>query len=128
MGAGLAHEKLAGTPHEVLAILGGLEAYEVIGGKIGCELACRRQDVEHRLRRERDMQEKTDLEIDTQIAQRPAEWDQMIIVDPQDVAGLEKRRQDLGKFLIGSAIALVVATRIGDEAGAVMEQRPQASI
>jgi hypothetical protein len=104
---------------------GGLEAEQVIAAQRLRQLFMRR-DIEQDLRRgKRDMQEKPDAVRDAFGAQRFGERDQMIVVDPDDVVGLEQLDEAMREPCVDAPIAGVFVAFVLSEVVAVVEDRPQ---
>ncbi len=113
---------------EVAGMLLGLEAHHVIGAEIGHQLARHRHGLEHRRRHEGHMQEEAEPAFEALLAQQAGERDQVIVVRPHRVVGLQQRRQRRGEGLVDRQIALVVLAAEMHQAEAEMQQRPQRAV
>lgn len=102
-----------------------LHPHEVIGEKRAHEpfvLGDRRHDER---RRHRYVQEKADRVAASHRAQLGRERNEMVVVHPDDVVGLEQRKQTLREELIHAAIAARESHVELREIEPVMEHRPQ---
>ena len=66
--------------------------------------------------------------LDPVLAQLLAQRDQMIIVDPDQVVGLDQRRDRLGEALVDPLVAGAEAAVIFGKVDPVVEERPQGAI
>ena len=105
-----------------------LKADEIVGAQRGDQLAMVRQDAQHLGCRKRRVQEKADRLPAIQLAQRFAERDQMIVVHPDEIVGLQHRRQRPREHPVDAQIAREIAAREADQRRSVMKQRPQHAI
>ena len=83
------------------------------------------QGGEHLVRRPGDVQEEADPVLHAQLAQLPGQRDQVVVVHPDQVVGLDQRRQRLGEPPVHPLVALAIGPVVGGQVGAVVEQRPQ---
>ena len=90
-------EHALGAVAEVARMLLGLEADQVVGAEIGDQLARHRHRLHHRRRRERDVQEEAERPVEALLAQHAAERDQVIVVRPQRVVGLQHGAERCGE-------------------------------
>ncbi len=88
----------------------------------------RRDDGENFRRWKRDVQKEADAVANAQLPTGLGEGDQMVVVDPDDVVGLEQRLQLFGKHRIDPAIAVIFLAVVARQVDAVMEDRPQRGI
>ena len=70
------------------------------------------------------MEEESDPVGDIMLAQPLAERDQMIIMDPDQIVGLDQRRDGLGEAVVDPLVAGTEAAVIFGEVDAIMEQWP----
>ncbi len=75
-----------------------------------------------------NVQEETDAVLEPARAQPLAQWDEMVIVDPDGIVGLDQRRNLVGKAFVDALVALARLAFVLREVEAVMEQRPQRRI
>ena len=66
--------------------------------------------------------------LHTVLAQLLAERDQMVIVDPDQIVGLDQRRDRLGEALVDPLVAGAEAAVIFGEVDPVVEERPQGAV
>ena len=76
----------------------------------------------------RGVEEESDRLFDAGAAQRLGHHHEVIVVDPDDVAGLEQRHQGGGKTGIDPLVGVEILARKHREIEAVMEQRPQGAV
>src|SRR5262249_23424578 len=123
------HHLSAGVARDVIAKAAEvgfrLESDEIVGAERAHQLGMWRQDAQQLCGGEGGVEEKSDRLLDAELAQRRAQRDQMIIVYPDDVARLEQRGEVAGELLVDAEIAREIGALKIDEAGAVMEERPQ---
>ena len=74
------------------------------------------------------MQEKADPVLHAQLAQFLGQRDQVIVVHPDQVVGLDQRRQHARQIFVDRDIALELLAMKFDQAELVMQQRPQRAI
>ncbi|MNQ69036.1 hypothetical protein D3C85_836130 [compost metagenome] len=84
-----------------------------------------RQGHQQLTRRPGRVQEEADAVLHPQTAQVPRHRDHVIVVDPDDVVGLDQRLQHLGEAAVGALIALAVGPLVGRQIDPVVEQGPQ---
>ena len=109
-------------------IILGLEAQEIIGAEIAHQLAVYRERQQQLRCREGDVQEEADAVDDTETAQLGGERDEMIVMDPDQIVGLEQRGQLLGKDAVDPLIPFIGGTAEIREADPIVEQRPEHAI
>ncbi|MNE72002.1 hypothetical protein D3C80_1679130 [compost metagenome] len=83
-----------------------------------------RQGDQQLTRRPGRVQEEADLVLHPQTAQVPRHRDHVVVMDPDDVVGLDQRLQHLGEAAVGPFIALAVGPLIGGQIDPVVEQGP----
>ena len=76
-------------------------------------------------RRKWNMQEEADPVAVTAVAQHFCQRDEMIVVHPDDVVGLQQAVQLVGKMCVDAPIAAEIAARKLREVEAVVQDRPQ---
>ncbi|MGY2809985.1 hypothetical protein ACVIHF_006715 [Bradyrhizobium sp. USDA 4506] len=113
---------------EVLAVLIGLEADQVIGQHRLDQLAMIGHARDHRARRPWRVQEEADRLRDAEIAQLGAECEEMIILDPEHGIRLAEAQQRARHERVHFAIARVVLARRTNQIGARMHRGPQRRI
>ena len=79
-------------------------------------------------RRERNVQEKTDLVLVAALAQRLGEGQEMIIVHPDHVVRQQHLLQFIGEMIVDAQIAGQIAAREFREIEPVMQDRPQHAV
>jgi hypothetical protein len=87
-----------------------------------------RQGGDQLARRPRHVEEEADRVLDPLPAQVAAERDQVIVLDPDQVAGLDQGREGLGEAAVDPRIALAERPVVGGQVDAVVEQRPQGPV
>ncbi len=87
-----------------------------------------RQRDEQVARRPGDVEEEADPVLEAARAQPLAQRDQVVIVDPDDVVGLDQRGDRLGETLVDPLVALAGLALVFGQVDAVVEQRPQRRI
>jgi hypothetical protein len=85
----------------------------------------RRHGAQHLGNRKRNVQEKTDRIGHAQLAQALRERQQVIVVDPDDVVGLEKRLQLLRERRVHAQIARVFLPVVARQIGTIVKRGPQ---
>ncbi len=121
-------ELAAGIAEEILAILLGLEAEQIVGQHRRDQLAMIGHALHHRGDRPRRMQEEADRIVDAEIAQLRAEREEMIILHPERRLGLAEAHQGARHEGVDLAIADIVVARDADQIAARMQRRPQRRI
>ena len=76
-------------------------------------------------RRKRDMQEKADAVAVTAVAQHFCKRNEMIVVHPDDVVGLQQIVQLVGEMRVDAPVAAEIAARKFREIEPVVQDRPQ---
>jgi hypothetical protein len=106
----------------------GLEADQIVGEHRAHQPLVEGQGHDQPLRRPGDMEEEADPVAKPVLAQLHAQWDQMIIVDPDEVVGLDQRRHRAGEALVDPLIAAAEAAVIFGIVDPIVEQRPQGAV
>src|SRR5580700_8056274 len=78
--------------------------------------------------REWGMQEEPDRLLAAELAQALAERDKVIVVHPDEIVGVQHRRQRPGEGAVDPHVAGDVASRVADQRGPIMKKRPQHAI
>ena len=123
---GAAAEILAAAPpHQVIAeavqVRSSLEPDQIVSTQGGDEFPVVGQQPHQLGRREGGVQEKPDRLPATELPQTFGEWDQVIIMHPHQIAGLQHRRQRPREAAVDPHIPGKIAPRIADQRGSVME-------
>jgi hypothetical protein len=71
------------------------------------------------------VEEESDRVGHAQLAQFPAERDQVVVVDPDQVVGPQQRRKRGGEATVDPGVAGVERAVVGGQVGAEMEYRPE---
>ena len=121
-------EHAVGTVAKVAGVFFGLETHDVIGAEIGQQLAGDRQGFQHRRRRKRHVEEKSERTAESLLAQEARQRKQVVIVRPHDVVGLQHRAERRGEATVDRQIVLVVLAAKLHEAKPEMQQGPQHTI
>ena len=78
--------------------------------------------------RKRNMEEETDLGVHATRAQPRPKRDEMIVLDPDEVVGLQHRRKHLSKPVIDSPVAVDAFLSKEGEIEPIMVNRPQSGV
>ena len=113
---------------EILAILLGLEADQVVGQHRLDQFAMMRHARHQRARRPRRVQEEADRLRNAEFAQLGAEREEMIILHPEGGIVLAEAQQRARHEGVDFAIAEIVFAGGADQVGARMQRRPQRRI
>src|SRR5260363_233921 len=73
---------------------------------------------------ERDMQKETDWMATAGVAQRGGEWDEVVVVDPDQVIGLKKGNQLPREPVVDAQIARVFLPVVAREIVSIVKGRP----
>ncbi len=103
----------------------GLEADEVVGAQRLHHRFVARQRDQHLRRRERRVEEETDAVGDAELAQLLTEWDQMVVMHPDEIIGLDQGCEYFGEAPIDIGIDARRIAPIFHQAEAEMKERPQ---
>src|SRR5690606_36277493 len=87
---GLRTEQMFDAAVKRTQIVLGLEADDVIAGEIAQQLRIARQHPQHLDIRKGNVQEEAERTLHPELAQAPAERDQMIVMDPNQIARLQQ--------------------------------------
>ena len=124
LGAQLA----AGIVGEMLAVGRRLKPDDVVGAQVRRQLAMPRHGGVELGGRERDVQEEAEPAGESQTAQFGRQRDQVEVLHPDAVVGLQESDQPLGEQSGNVAIGLVPFVLERGQVDPVMEQRPQRAI
>ena len=113
---------------EAMAVRLGLEAEHVVGEERPDEQVVHRQRDQHFRGREGDVQEESHRLPGAHAAQLLAERDQVVVVHPQQVVGLEQGLQRVGEALVDPDVALVIVPVEAGEVDAIVKERPQRAV
>ena len=103
----------------------GVEADHVIGEHPPHQFRRFGQDRQQPTRRPGNMQEETEPIAAAALAQFVAEREQMVILNPHHVVGLEQRRDHVGEARVDPLVTAREIALIFGQIDAVVEQRPQ---
>ena len=106
----------------------GLEADQVVVAERRDQLIMIGQGREDFRRRERNVDEETDLVVVPAIAQRLGERHEMIVVHPHDIVGPQQFFRCVGEILVDAKIAAKVAAREFGKVEPIMQDRPQHAV
>ena len=124
-----ASPRLARDVLEEAAAVGlGLEAEYVVGEEGAHEQVVHGQRSEHFRGGKGDVQEEPHRLPCAHAAQLLAESDQVVVVYPQQVVGLEQRVEGMGEALVDPDAALVVVAVEAGKVDAVVKERPQGAV
>jgi len=112
----------------VREVLPALEAHQIAGEQRAHEPVVLRDRGEDRGRRQRDVQEEPDRIPAAHRPQFGGERDQVVVVDPDHVAGLEQRLQAPGEQLVDPAVAGDRARLETGQVEPVVEHRPEDAV
>src|SRR5208282_1925174 len=122
----------AGFPLDIipegLQVAFRLKADEIISKQRAHQRLVHRQRREHLGRREGDMQEEPDWVVDTQPTQCRAERYHVIVVNPQNVVGLESRGETFGEHLVDPTVGRPSLSTVLCEVHTIVEYRPEHAI
>ena len=113
---------------EILEVVVGLEADEIVMREPAHDLLMHRHGEEHIGRRPGDVQEEADLVLEAHLAQFGGQRDQMVVVDPDDVVRLDQRRQPVGEEAVDAEIAGHFLAAIFGKIQPVMADRPENTV
>ena len=113
---------------EVLDVPVGLEADQVVGGERLEQPAMDRHGEPHVGRRPGNVQEESDAVLDAEAAKLGGERNQVIVLNPDDVVGLQLRGEHAGEERIDAEIAGDVLVLEVGEIEPVVKQRPEGAI
>ena len=106
----------------------GLEADQVIEAQGLEQFVVRRDRGEDLRRREGNVQEEADAVANAQHAAGFGEGNQVIVVHPDDVIGLEQRLQALGHGHVDPPIAVVLFPVVTRQIDPIVEDRPEGGV
>jgi hypothetical protein len=110
---------------EVAEIGGGVEADQVGAEEALEELSAGREGSEQLLGGERDVEEEPDPRLRQPAADQSRQQQELIVVDPDQVAGPVLRHHHLGELLVGLDVGVPVAGLEGDLVQEIVEQGPE---
>ena len=113
---------------EIVAVVFGLEADEIVVGEAAENLPVMRQGLQDVRGRAGRVEEKSDRVAVAARAQLASEQHQMIVVHPDDVVLLEQRAQAVGEHAIDPHVAAGVGARILLQVDPVVKDRPQHAV
>ncbi len=102
-----------------------MKADDVVGAQAAQQVLVSGHRTKCLVARERHVQEKADRVGDTRVTQLRRERDQVVVVHPDDVIGLQERCQPGRKGGIDAPIALEVFRVVPDEIQQVVADRPE---
>jgi hypothetical protein len=102
-----------------------LEAHDVVARQVAQQLRVARQHAQQLDVGKRDVQEEAERPFHAELAQPPAERDQVIVVRPDHVVLLEERCELLREHAIHVLVCVALLGRVAHAALEVVEQRPQ---
>src|SRR5579862_4085412 len=76
----------------------------------------------------RDMQKEADGSLETQLPQVAAQRNELVVMHPDGIRGLEDLEQLAGKLRIDGLVSLVLSLLVREPVREIMEQRPQRPI
>jgi hypothetical protein len=114
----------ADIAEEIVAILRGLEADQVVGEHRFDQLAVMRHALDDAVGRPRRVQEEADRPGDAELAQLGSERKEMIILHPEDRVLLVEAQQGTRHEGVDFTIGEIVALRDADQIAARMQRRP----
>ncbi len=106
----------------------GMEADHVISEHRAGELGRFGQGREEAARRPRNVEEEADPVGTAAVAQRLAEREHVIILDPQHVVGLDQRQHRIGEAIVHPLVAAGETALIFGQIDAIVEERPQCAV
>ncbi len=106
----------------------GLETDQVVVAERLKQVVVRWDGGEDFRRRKRDMQEEADAVADAQLTAGFGEGNQVVVVDPDDVVGLEQRLELLGQHGVDPPVAVVLLTAVAGQVDAVVKDRPERGV
>ncbi len=117
-------QNIAHAIFEVVQMPLGLKADDIIGAEHMHQFVRARQDGEQACRHEGDVKKEADTIVDAKRAQRHGERDQMIVVNPDEIARLDQRRERARISPVDVQIRIEMGAVEFDEARLEMQQRP----
>jgi hypothetical protein len=116
---------IGNTPREIHRVVLGLEADQIVGAQLRDQPFVVRQRRENLRRRKRHVQEVADAVAMAAIAQHLGERNEMIVVHPDHIVGLEEIVQLIGEMRIDAAVTAEIAARELGKIEPIMQDRPQ---
>jgi hypothetical protein len=110
---------------ECAQVAAGLEADDVVLQHRLEQVAVAGQRAQHVVRREGRVQEESDRLARAEATQLRAERDQVIVVHPDHVVGLEQRQQPARERRVDLLVCVQLVAVVGEEAQRRMQHRPQ---
>ncbi len=121
-------QRVAHIGDEIVAVVLGLEADQVVGQHRLDQLAMMRHALDDGSRRPRRVEEEADRLAHAEVAQLRAERQEVIVLHPERGVGLVEAQQRARHEGVDLAIAEIVALRDADQIAARMQRRPQRRI
>ncbi len=110
---------------ESVQVVLGLKTHHIVVREIPQQLRVCRQHAQHFDVRKRDMQEESDRSVYAAFAQQPTEWNQVVIMHPNQVFGLKKRRELVSECAIDALIGIALIRRVAHASQEIVKQGPQ---
>src|SRR5215470_7080982 len=96
---------------EIEGVIAGLKAHQVVVTERREEPLMMRQCRDDLRRRTRNVEEEANAILVAQIAQRLGEWDQVIVMDPDQIVGLDQLVELPGEGIVDPQVSTEIATR-----------------
>jgi hypothetical protein len=109
---------------ERLHVAVGLEAHDIVGEQRAHQGPVLGQGDDKLRRRPGDVEKEAHLPPGAQPLQLRAQRDQVVVLDPDQVARLQQRRERLGEQAVHPVVSDAEAAVVGDKIRPVMAQRP----
>src|SRR5438552_1475783 len=100
----LVAQDLTDSFQEVTAVRMRLKAHDIVGTEVTQQLVALRQCGEYAGGHERDVQKKPDAVPDAHFPQRSGKWNQVIVVNPDEIVFAQKLDKSIREYLVHSAI------------------------
>ena len=110
---------------EVAEVGGGVKADQVGAEQAFEELSAGRKGSEQLLGGKRDVEKEPDPRIRQPATEQPRQQQELVVVDPDQVAGPVLRRHHLGELLVGLHVGVPIAGLERDLVEQVVKQRPE---
>ena len=127
-GHGFGPEDFHDRGAEGIQVASSLEADQVKARQLAHEFCVRRERPQCLDVREGDVQEESDRLLRAELAQLPGQRDEVIVVDPDLVPGLEQRVQPLGELPVHAQIGFVLRVVVMRGIQEIVKQRPDRAV
>ena len=130
--AGLAHSlaspDVLDRVTEAVQVVLGLEAHDVIGAEVAQEFGMHGKGAQHLVVRERYVQEETQRLAQAVLPQHPSQGNQVVVMDPDQVARFEYPFEPLREETIRLQVGVVGRVVVVESLDKIMKQWPQHAV